>query len=177
MPFSRGSSPGNGTHICLCLQHCRQILSHWATWEAPVALTIQGQVPNNWQAWYSTWSPSQSKAGCLHQPDSTLALAGSVVCRPATLKHHERRRVSALEKTRICILTRSPGDSPALWTERLCSHQPDPQLPAAWNFLGLWTQLTYVPVTFSAQTHKQKDKNMGGGKIADCWVSKNKGSW
>ena len=103
MPFSRGSSPRNRTHICLCLRHCRQILSHWATWEAPVALTIQGQVPNNQQARYSTSSPSLSKASRLHQPDSTLALAGSMVCRPATLKHHERCRVSALERTRICI--------------------------------------------------------------------------
>ena len=36
MPSSRGSSwPRDGNHICLHLLHCRQILYHWTTWEAP----------------------------------------------------------------------------------------------------------------------------------------------
>ena len=132
MPFSRGSSrPGNRTRVCLCLLHCRQILSHWAIWETLVGLTIQDQLPNNWQARYSTSRLSQSKASHLPQPDSAVALAGSVVYRPAALKHHERLRVLALGRIGICILTRCPGDSCALWTERLCSHQPDLQLLAA----------------------------------------------
>ena len=146
MPFSRGSSrPGNRTRVCLCVLHCRHILSHWAIWEAQVGLTVQGQLPNNWQARYSTSSPSQSKASRLHQPDSALALAGSVVYRPATLKHQERCRASALERIRICILTRSPGDSCALWTQRLCSHQPDLQLSSCLEFSGLLNTVGLCP--------------------------------
>ena len=34
--FSRGSSwPWDWIHVYLCLLHCRRILTHWATWEAP----------------------------------------------------------------------------------------------------------------------------------------------
>ena len=34
--FSRGcSQPRDQTHVCLHLLHCRWLLFHWATWEAP----------------------------------------------------------------------------------------------------------------------------------------------
>ena len=130
---SLGDLPDLGIELVSACVSCiaGRFFPHWVIWEALVGLTIQGQLPNNWQAQYSTSSPSQSKASRLHQPDSALALAGSVVYRPAALKHHERCRVSALEIISICILTRSPGDSCALWTQRLCSHQPDLQLLAA----------------------------------------------